>query len=324
MVAFVFTNNVNTTLAGALTPSSTSLTLSSTAGLPSSIPSGKALVITLNDQATRQQFEIIYATSISGATLSGLQRGQEGTAAQSWSTGDFAWNGPTAGQMNTLSSYVSGRLLNVQTFMAAGTFQYTPTPGMAFAIAYCQAAGAGSGGVNGTSSGSTSVSGGASSGALAVGKFTAADIGSFQTITVGAAGTAGTAGNSSGGNGGDSIFGTLMHAQGGFPSQGFGPTGTSAGTVLVITGAGAQTHPVATGGNLLNVSGAPGSLSIGGANIGASGGANAVGGIGGGSPLCGGGIGPGAGGGGVAISGATGDTAGNPGFAGSIIVYEYS
>ncbi|WP_186194471.1 hypothetical protein [Burkholderia gladioli] len=321
MTVFTFANNVSTTLAGAISASATSLTLSSAANLPSTIPAGKPIVITLNDRATGQQFEIIYATSVSGATLSGLQRGQEGTTAQSWSTNDFAWSGPTAGQMGSLNP---GRLLNVQTFMVAGTTQYVPTPGMAFVIAYCQGAGAGSGGVSATSSGSASISGGASSGALAVGKFTAADIGSFQTITVGAAGTAGAAGNSSGGSGGDSIFGALMRAQGGFPSQGFGPTGTSTGTVLVITGAGAQTHPVATGGNLMNISGAPGSLSIGGANIGGAGGASAVGGLGGGSPLAGGGIGPGAGGGGVAISGATGDTAGNPGLVGAIFVYEFS
>ncbi|MFY4709980.1 hypothetical protein [Burkholderia glumae] len=321
MTVFTFVNNVSTTLAGAITSTATSLTLSSAANLPSTIPAGKPLVITLNDRATGQQFEIIYATSVSGATLSGLLRGQEGTTAQSWSTNDFAWSGPTAGQMGSLNP---GRLLAIQTFMVAGTFQYTPTPGMALAIAYCQGAGGGSGGVSGTSTGSTSISGGASSGALAIGKFTPSDIGSFQTITIGSAGSAGAAGNSSGGNGGDSIFGTLMRAQGGFSSQGFGPTGTSSGTVLVITGSGAQIHPTATGGNILNISGTPGSLSIGGANIGASGGASAVGGLGGGSPLCGGGIGPGSGGGGVAISGATGDTAGNPGLPGAIIVYEYS
>ncbi|WP_447361601.1 hypothetical protein ACSC95_19155 [Burkholderia vietnamiensis] len=98
MTIFTFANNVNTTLAGAITPSSTSLTLSSAAGLPNSIPVGQALAITLNDVATRQNFEVIYATSISGATLTGLQRGREGTAALAWSTGDFAYSPPTRGQ----------------------------------------------------------------------------------------------------------------------------------------------------------------------------------------------------------------------------------
>ncbi len=101
MPIFMFANNVNTTLLGSISPSSTSLTLSSSANLPASIPSGSVFVITLNDQATRQNFEIIYATSISGATLSGLLRGQEGTAALSWSTGDFAYSPPTAGQQQS-------------------------------------------------------------------------------------------------------------------------------------------------------------------------------------------------------------------------------
>lgn len=95
---FTFANNISTTLAGSISSAATSLTLSSAANLPSSIPAGKVLVITLNDVATRQQFEVIYATSISGATLSGLLRGQENTSAQAWSTGDYAWSGPTAGQ----------------------------------------------------------------------------------------------------------------------------------------------------------------------------------------------------------------------------------
>lgn len=94
----MFANNVATTLAGSISSSATSLTLSSAQNLPSSIPSGQVLVITLNDVATRQNFEIIYATAISGATLSGLQRGQEGTAALAWLIGDFAFSGPTAGQ----------------------------------------------------------------------------------------------------------------------------------------------------------------------------------------------------------------------------------
>ncbi|WP_070105618.1 hypothetical protein [Burkholderia plantarii] len=317
MTVFTFANNVSTTLAGAISASATSLTLSSAANLPSTIPAGKPIVITLNDRATGQQFEIIYATSVSGATLGGLQRGQEGTTAQSWSTNDFAWSGPTAGQMGSLNP---GRLLNVQTFMVAGTTQYVPTPGMAFVIAYCQGAGPGSGGVSAASSSQFSISGGACSGALAVGKFTALEIGAFQTITVGAAGVPGAAGNSLGGNGGDSIFGTLMRAQGGFGTQGFGPNGSP---VFGVQGSGVQSPPAATGGNLLNISGEPGSLSIGGATFGPTGQANAVGGPGGGSPLCGGGFGPGAGGAGVAIAGA-GDTAGNAGTPGAIFVYEFS
>jgi len=99
MTLFVFANNVNTQLAGSISSSATSLTLSSAFGLPASIPSGYCIAITLNDSATQQNFEIVYATAISGSTLSGLLRGQEGTHALAWNVGDFAFSAPTAGQM---------------------------------------------------------------------------------------------------------------------------------------------------------------------------------------------------------------------------------
>jgi hypothetical protein len=116
MTIFVFANNVNTTLAGAISNSATSLTLSSTANLPSSIPSGSVLVITLNDVATRQNFEIVYATAITGATLTVL-RAQEGTAALAWLTGDFAYSPPTAGQQASF-----GQLAQANTWTGSNTF----------------------------------------------------------------------------------------------------------------------------------------------------------------------------------------------------------
>ncbi|MGG5541966.1 hypothetical protein P4G95_09195 [Burkholderia vietnamiensis] len=317
MTIFTFANNVSTTLAGAISSTATSLTLSSAANLPSSIPAGMALVITLNDRATLQQFEIIYATSISGATLSGLLRGQEGTTAQAWSTNDFAFSGPTAGQMKSINP---GRLIGIQAFSTVGSVPYTPTPGMNFVIAYCQAGGGGTGGVAAASSTQISISGGACSGALAIGRLTAAQIGSSQLVTVGAGGMAGAAGNSLGGNGGASSIGSLMTAQGGFGTQGFGPNGS---TVFGVPGSGVQSPPTATGGNILNISGEPGSMSIGGSTFGSSGQANSIGGPGGGSPIAGGGVGPGAGASGVALAGAPA-TAGNTGFNGIIIIYEYS
>ncbi|WP_369065318.1 gp53-like domain-containing protein [Burkholderia gladioli] len=128
MTTFTFANNVNTTLAGAITSTATSLTLSSAAHLPTSIPAGQALVITLNDLATRQQFEVIYATAISGATLSGLLRGQEGTAAQAWSTNDYAWSGPTSGQMAAL-----GQLGANNTWSGSNTFSSPVTVAPAIA-----------------------------------------------------------------------------------------------------------------------------------------------------------------------------------------------
>lgn len=101
MTIFTFSNNVNTTLAGAVSTGATMITLASTQNLPTSIPSGQVLVITLNDAATRGNYEIVYATAISGATLTVL-RGQEGTSALAWLTGDYAFSPPTAGQMSSM------------------------------------------------------------------------------------------------------------------------------------------------------------------------------------------------------------------------------
>lgn len=100
MTNFIFANNINTTLAGAVSTSATTITLASTVNLPASIPSGYVLVITLNDAATRNNYEVVYATSITGATLT-VERAQEGTSALAWLVGDFAYSGPTAGQQQS-------------------------------------------------------------------------------------------------------------------------------------------------------------------------------------------------------------------------------
>jgi hypothetical protein len=97
MPIFTFVNNLNTTLAGSVSTSAATITLASTANLPASIPAGEVLVVTLNDVATRQNYEVMYATARTGATLTVL-RAQEGTAALSWLTGDFVFSPPTAGQ----------------------------------------------------------------------------------------------------------------------------------------------------------------------------------------------------------------------------------
>jgi hypothetical protein len=116
MPNFIFANNVSTTLAGAVSSSATTITLASTANLPATIPSGQALVITLNDAATRQNFEVLYATARTGATLTVL-RAQEGTAALSWLTGDYAYSAPTAGQQQAF-----GQLAAANTWTGANTF----------------------------------------------------------------------------------------------------------------------------------------------------------------------------------------------------------
>lgn len=116
MTTFIFANNVSTTLAGAVSTSSTTITLASTAGLPASIPSGDMLAITLNDVATRNNYEIVYATAITGATLTVL-RAQEGTSALAWLVGDYAYSGPTAGQQASF-----GQLPGANTWTGANAF----------------------------------------------------------------------------------------------------------------------------------------------------------------------------------------------------------
>jgi hypothetical protein len=120
MTIFTFANNINTTLAGAASPSATTITLASTANLPASIPAGEVLVITLNDVATRQNFEIVYATARTGATLT-VARAQEGTSALAWLTGDYAFSPPTAGQQASF-----GQLAATNAWAGNNTFSQSP------------------------------------------------------------------------------------------------------------------------------------------------------------------------------------------------------
>ena len=95
MAAFVFANNVSTTLAAASSSTSTTFTLASSTNLPT-LASGQMMPLTLNDVATGLVYEIVYVTDISGATLT-VERAQEGTTAQNWNVGDYAFVAPTAG-----------------------------------------------------------------------------------------------------------------------------------------------------------------------------------------------------------------------------------
>ena len=95
MSTFVFANNVNTTLAAGINSTATTITLTSSAHLPTLV-AGEIFALTLNDAATQSVYEIVYVTAISGATLTVI-RGQENTAAQSWLTNDYAYASNTAG-----------------------------------------------------------------------------------------------------------------------------------------------------------------------------------------------------------------------------------
>lgn len=126
MTTFTFANFVSTTLAGAVTNSATTITLSSAANLPASITSGSVLALVLNDVATRTNYEIVYATAISGATLT-VTRAQEGTAARAWSVGDYVYITTTAGQMGSFFQGTPGTVSSVG--VSGGSTGLTTTGG---------------------------------------------------------------------------------------------------------------------------------------------------------------------------------------------------
>ena len=96
MTQFVFENFVNTTLADAASSTATTLTLSSATGLPSALASGQQIPLVLNSASNGSVFEVCYITGINGSSVTVL-RAQEGTSAQQWNVGDFAYIAMTAG-----------------------------------------------------------------------------------------------------------------------------------------------------------------------------------------------------------------------------------
>lgn len=99
MTYFVIDNNVNTQLAAAAASGATTLTLASSANLPT-LSAGQVMPLTLNDAATGTFYEVVYVTAISGVTLT-VMRAQEGTGALNWNIGDYAFCAPTAGTVAT-------------------------------------------------------------------------------------------------------------------------------------------------------------------------------------------------------------------------------
>ena len=123
---FVFSNNINTTLAVAVNSTATAIQLSSSANLPT-LGTGQIMPITLNDAATGLIYEIMYCTAISGSNLT-VSRGEEGTSAQSWNVGDIVFSGPTAGSVaavdgNPNQSFYGAPAQYENQFVTAGQVQ---------------------------------------------------------------------------------------------------------------------------------------------------------------------------------------------------------
>ena len=219
----------------------------------------------------------------------------------------------SSGQVGT-----SAFSVNVQTFTANGT--YTPTTGMVECLVEISAGGGGGGGAASTSGTSNSLGGGGGAGEYAKGVFSAATIGSSQTVTIGAGGTANS--GTAGGSGGTTSLGALITALGGAG----GTTSTSAPAPTIIAGALGGTG--GTGGSFRSA-GAPGSLGLsaitlsyysgqGGSSIYGAGGLAVITSAAGNA-----GLGHGAGGSGACNEGSQSARSGGAGSGGIMIITEY-
>ena len=94
---FLFANNAQSTLAGAITSAATTAALAPGTGTRFPNPGvGEYFAMTFTDSATGLLNEIVYVTGRATDTIT-IQRAQEGTTAQNWSAGDIAANLWTAG-----------------------------------------------------------------------------------------------------------------------------------------------------------------------------------------------------------------------------------
>jgi len=102
-MAILWSNNASTTVAGSITPTSTSVNLAAGSGTEFPNPTGgDYFLVTFYDQATKTITEIAKCTARSGDTLT-IVRAQEGTVAGTWNAGDIIANLVTAG---TLRAFV--------------------------------------------------------------------------------------------------------------------------------------------------------------------------------------------------------------------------
>lgn len=140
--------------------------------------------------------------------------------------------------------YPTGKLLNVQTFSANGT--YTPTPGTTRIVVQVQGAGGAGGGAPAAGAGNTSAGGGGGAGGYAESFITSGFSGAAVTVGTGGTGVAGAIGNS----GTATSFGAFISITGG----GGGGVGSNSTAIIYPGGTGG----VPTGGTITNITGASG------------------------------------------------------------------
>jgi len=105
-----------------------------------------------------------------------------------------------------------------------GTFTWTKPAGVTTVIVFCWGGGGG-GGKHSIDGG-----GGGAGASCVITALAAADLGSSETVTVGAGGAGKTGGNGSGGNGGNSSFGSYVTGYGGLGGTGNGSATVSTGS----------------------------------------------------------------------------------------------
>lgn len=220
-------------------------------------------------------------------------------------------DGTTATLLANLKAATAGRLINIQTFTANGT--YTPTAGTKKVKVRVLGGGGAGGGTPATGASTVSVGGPGNGGTYAESLISSSFGG--VTVTVGSAGIG--APNSVGGNGGTSSFGALVTCVG-------GNGGLIGATPAAQAFAGPPARTSASGGNIVNTPSPIGSCGVifsspaGGFS---SCGANTAFGSGG---VTSDGIGYGAGGGGAFASVSSAAKAGFNGAPGIVIIEEYA
>lgn len=150
---------------------------------------------------------------------------------------------------NSINNVQFSRVV-VQTFYPAGSYTYTPTAGMIYCIVEVSGAGGAGGGVPSTGLAQIALSTGGAGGTYCKSLYSAATIGSSQSLVVGAGGVG--VSNANGGAGGNSTFGSLITAGGG----GGGDVGGAFATSLSGVSPGNDSFPAASSGaNILSVTG---------------------------------------------------------------------
>jgi len=121
-LTFLAANNASTTLAGAITPTSTSLSVVGGTGALFPVPSvgNSQFRLTMVDAATGAKREIMYVTATSTDTFTVL-RAQEGTAALAWLAGDTAGNFFTSGEFTNLTQIAQVQAGGMNFAVGAGT-----------------------------------------------------------------------------------------------------------------------------------------------------------------------------------------------------------